>query len=461
MPRRRYEDDDDDDRPRSRRRYDDEYERPRSRASTQWIERRKRRKKSMKLPLILGGAFVLIAVIVLIIVFSSSGKDAAKITVENFERVKPGQTIEEVEKILGSGSGCSEGELQGAFSQAFEPLRGGIELAVAQMTGAERFYSWRGNDLTIFVGFARSESGVERVAYSTFLRKNGGVYEVKQGVRLAQGMDNLDEVARKRHAENKVIEDPKWKKGEQQLARLVVGEWCNSDFQCGRFYANGTYETVGGFGNLGVNGVAKGTYRIAGPQKIDIFYTDFPDFNNRGPTSHLFTLLIADEELMLVKEFGGAESYKQGPYYRIRPDGGGLGKTKVLDPILKMLKSKTPGERDLALFMLPQIGPTAGPMAPALLDMLKKGDFEAQETALKVMATFGSECRRVLPTLIAMLRDAKHKNIHEPICEALSKMGPAARDALPALQEVQAQAGVGTALFALSTDAINKISGRY
>jgi hypothetical protein len=403
--------------------------------------------------LIVGGIALLAVIVIVIVVAVRSGKDAAKITLDNFEKIKPGQTVEEVESILGRGNASSEGELEAAFTSAFDSIRGTIELSVAQDSAAERWHVWRGDDLTIFVGFGRGESGAYRVAYASWLKKAGNSYESEVAIRLGRGDANLDEVARKRQAEKTILDDPKWKKGDQ-VARLIVGEWRDATLQCWRFHANGAFE------HFPEIAAPKGTYRIAGPQKIDLVHGDFPDFNNRGPTSHPYTLLVGDDEMMLVREFGAAQSYMQGPFYRMRPEGGGLGQTKILDPLIKQLKSKVPEERQAALItMVPSLGPAAAPLAPALIDMLKTGDQETQRAALAVMAELGPQCGRVLPTLIALLRDAKFKETHAAICEALAKMGPLARGALPVLNDVLSQANVGSEVYAMSWDAINKIQG--
>jgi hypothetical protein len=454
MSRPRF-DDDYDDRPRSRRRYEDEDDDRPSRKRSRSDDPRRRRKNNKKLPLIIGGAVAAVALIVVIIVLAvRGGKDEAKITLDNFERVKPGQTLEEVEQILGRGSSSSAGELESAYARAFDEMRGAIESTLAQSSAADQWHVWRGNDLTIFVGFGKGDSRTYRVAYTTWLKKNGSAWEAKIGVNLARGFENLDQVAEKRQAEKKIIDDPKWKKGDQ-VARLIVGEWRDESLQCWRFYANGAFE------HFPEIVAPKGTYRISGPQKIELFHANFPDFNNQGATSHPYTLLVGDEEMMLVQEFGTAQSFIQGPFYRMRPYGGGLGQTKILDPLLKQLKSKVPEERQAALIsMVPSLGASAAPIAPALIDMLKTGDIETQRAALAVMAELGPQCGRVLPTLIALLRDAKFTNAHAAICESLSKMGPHAREALPVLNEVLATAGIGTELYSWSWEAINKIQMR-
>ena len=209
MSRRRY--DDEDERPRSRRRYDDDRD-SRDRSEP---EDRPRRRKSNKLPYIIGGAallFLLIAVI--IIVVATSGKNSAKATVENFQKIKPGQTLEEVEKILGRGSSCSPLEIRDAYAGAFNEVHAAFELASAQSTQSEKYYVWRGNDITIFVGFGKGASGLRsRRVFESPAETQARATRRDRGVQLSPFGDNLDQVAEKRKSGGENHQRPKMEKG--------------------------------------------------------------------------------------------------------------------------------------------------------------------------------------------------------------------------------------------------------
>ena len=188
--------------------------------------------------------------------------------------------------------------------------------------------------------------------------------------------------------------------------------------------------------------------------RLILLYSELGDFNNRGPVAHRYSLYINDDEFLLVQDDGAAESVKYGPYYRLRADGSGLAKKLVFEPLLKKLKSKDLNVRRQAVYSLKELGPAIGSVAPDLITMLKSGDRDIQEGALEAMAQFGPECGRVVPTLIVLLRDPKFKQVQQQICETLMKIGPPARDALPALREIQAKNAFGTEPFNWSTHAI-------
>ena len=391
---------------------------------------------------------------------SPDGNNAARNSIENFDKINAGLSFAEVEKILGPGTTCTINEIVSTFARAFDERRAQLEYDLIQRVAADRFYAWRGNDMTIFVGFGRSQSGVERAAFSTYLRKNGGRFEVKDGLRLMSGADDVDQIARQHQAESTQASDPKWQKGEQLLARQVVGEWRSPELRTWRFRADGTYEAITALTveTLGTGG--RGKYRIAGPQKVDLIFADFPDWTNSGPVPHRYSLLVNDDELMLFYDHGAPKWVVSGPYYRMRPEGGGLAQKLVLDPFLRRIKSKNGDERRTAVRSAHLLGPTAGPLAPDLIDMLKAGDHDDQNTALEVIKVLGPECKRVVPTLIALLRNAKYVELHREICVVFRSLGPDAREALPALRDIHKKVLIRRSELELLAEAIGKIEGR-
>jgi hypothetical protein len=400
--------------------------------------RDRRSASSSKLPIILGSSLLLAAVIVVAVIVVTRSKnkqkpsdapDASKITMENFDKVKSGHGIDEVRSILGSGSPSSENELRGEFDKAGK-VNGALEMAGAKFSPAEKWYVWRGNDLTIFIGFGNSASG-DRVAYSAWLRKSGNGYEAGHGVQLLRDA-KLDTIAKKRGEQDSLLNDPKWKTG-QEAVRLLIGEWRQPDAKGWRFFADGSCDFLPSSEHVAVT---KGTFRFSSDRKLDLIYQDFVDPSHRGPTHHACTLLIAGDELILLRE-PTKDRVTDGPYYRLNPAGSGLGKTKVLDPMLQRLNSMKPEERAEAGRLIGLLGPSAALLVPEMTKLLKQGDEGVGLIVMRLLVGVGPASRDAVPALIDLLRKPPYTTYHQEICSVLGAMGANASEALPVLRDLQ------------------------
>lgn len=200
--------------------------------------------------------------------------------------------------------------------------------------------------------------------------------------------------------ETNLADDPKWRADPDLRTLLPGGRWfTESAMDSHEFLADGTMKKFG----AGSSGKQKGTYRITGPETVEMTLNMDTPGKSFGPDeSKTYTCLMNDDELAVLEKARGGKPNEYalvGKYYRIRPDGTGLGRTKVLDPLLEKLKSKKQGDRDFACSQLAFLGPDAWPAVPDLIRLL-----EAEPT-------------RTQP------------------CRPLGWIGPKAKDAIPILQK--------------------------
>jgi hypothetical protein len=126
-------------RKRNRDREEDEEDRPRRKAG------KKKGKKGLIIGLSVGGGVLAVGLVILLFVLLSS-RDNPKATEENFDKIKPGMSQEEVEKLLGKGDKVSKGTLDKALHakpSGEPPVKGGREAAA--------YYRWKNKDDSIFL----------------------------------------------------------------------------------------------------------------------------------------------------------------------------------------------------------------------------------------------------------------------------------------------------------------------
>lgn len=150
------------DRPRRRRRDedDDDYDQPRRK------KEKKRSKKGLIIGLSVGGGVLAVGVGVLLF-FLLVSRDNPNATEENFDKIKPGMSQEEVEKILGKGDKSSHAELSKALHappSKDPPVKGG-------KIGAH-YYRWKNKTDTIFLLIALPGEGpTQGVMHGWFVRE--------------------------------------------------------------------------------------------------------------------------------------------------------------------------------------------------------------------------------------------------------------------------------------------------
>jgi hypothetical protein len=178
--RRDEEEDEDDDRPARKRRArdededEDEDDRPR---------RKKKRKsgggKGLLIGLLVGGAALfLVAAGVGVWFFFFAGNNP-NVTEANFEKVKTGMSLDDVEKIFGKGKKATEQDLQDAMSVGNEPAGHSFPGNNPGFinTGSNQLYRWKNHKETMFVYIGNFGNLHQKVISATYVKRldNGGV----------------------------------------------------------------------------------------------------------------------------------------------------------------------------------------------------------------------------------------------------------------------------------------------
>jgi hypothetical protein len=88
----------------------------------------------------------ILAAVCLLLVIGSGCKN--KVTKDNFDKIKEGMTVEEVEKILGSGT--KHGDAAGVANQFGVDVGGGLNM---QRPGNTETYTWESDSKKITVYF--------------------------------------------------------------------------------------------------------------------------------------------------------------------------------------------------------------------------------------------------------------------------------------------------------------------
>lgn len=191
--------------------------------------------------------------------------------------------------------------------------------------------------------------------------------------------------------------DPRWHANPDLQKLLPGGRWfTESGMDRHEFFADGTMKKFG----AGFDGKKKGTYRITGPESVEMTLNiDAPKSFTPNETTTYTCLMSEDKLAVLEKARGGKpnEYSLVGVYYRLRPDSTGLGRTKVLDPLLAQLKSTKPAERQFACQQLGFLGPDAWPAVPVLIRMLEKEPPEI--AACRPLGWIGSKAKDAIPIL--------------------------------------------------------------
>jgi hypothetical protein len=193
-----------------------------------------------------------------------------------------------------------------------------------------------------------------------------------------------------------IAEDPKWLDNPDLKKLLVGGRWYTSAGERHEFRADGTmlrYRLVSG--NM------RGTYRVVGAEQLEMTLKGYavPDGPPFGPgLVETYTCLLAEDELVLLERRGGNNEFTaSGPYYRLNADGSGLGRSKVLDPLIEKLKSKNKGEQSSACFTLKFFWTDAWPAVPELVRILENDPTASHP--MGPLRSIGAKAKPALPVL--------------------------------------------------------------
>ncbi len=228
------------------------------------------------------------------------GKPAVTaITKNDLSKLQEGMTLEEVEAILGAGKLSDQEGMKTAFGGSSGDPNGPPEaqwMNNGRSSGVTSWYQWRNDDLSIYVGFAPGKrSGKLKAMLSFWVERfavSQGLYGFRSNVGFMMSGDDPDQFTDNRDAQNRVLDDPKWKKGSAR--QLLPGRWKDS-VQAG--YEFGTNSAVKAFGAVAYTG----TYRFIDDDTIEITRPESQFLPGRVER---YRVLVTNNELLLVYHVG-------------------------------------------------------------------------------------------------------------------------------------------------------------
>ena len=248
-------------------------------------------------------------------VFSPSGLGINPLaTKANFDKLDEGMTLEEVQTIVGTGKAAGETDMEVAFGKARDDPRGPPAqqwMKNGRQAGVTSWYQWCNGDFSIFVGFAKGKrSGKDRALLGFWVeRLDRGVKPIDyiEGFRSDVGFTasgDPDKVTEAHDAENRRLNDPKWKKGNPR--QLLLGRWRDS-LSCGyEFGANGSVKSFG-------LDEYTSTYRFIDDENIEI---NVPPATLKPARMERYRVLVAQNELVLLRQDGRRRVFME--YQRMR-----------------------------------------------------------------------------------------------------------------------------------------------
>jgi hypothetical protein len=408
-----------------------------------------RRKSSNRLPLLIGGGILLTALVVVAVVLivtnrrgnetagngsgagGGSASNPAKVTLDNFRRVKPGIDLAEVEGILGGSEISSEKDLQAAHHAAFGEGGGEVEAAWARMTGATIWRTWEGKTLRVWVGFVSNKDGQPRAAYSVALERANGKYTPYPGFTTFEGRTDLDKRAEQRKKEKSLRDDPKWVRGAK-ARELLVGEWRDIQGDGYIIHPGGRLQWYDPL-RYALAPERDSTYRVIDDTHVEIV-TPSP-FSDRPGHLTPFEFLVNQGELVLLEDRPQPAIPVRGPYYRMPAAPGNAAHTNLIVPLLAEIKSPDGAKRQSAFYRLKRLGKGAVTALPTLIELLASPDDRTASGAADAIGAMRELGAPAAKALVANLGDP-NTNRSAAALQALGMIGPAARDALPALREL-------------------------
>ena len=128
---------------------------------------------------------------------------------------------------------------------------------------------------------------------------------------------------------------------------------------------------------------------------------------------------------------------------------------EALDPLLALLPGEDDRARRGALLTLGLMGRHAAPAAPPLLDLLASEDPATQKLAGEALRRCGPWAEEFVPEILERLQFSDKEQIRWAAAGVLARIGPAAREAIPALKEMRA--GEDERLRAAAAEALARI----
>lgn len=396
---------------------------------------------------IIGGlALVAVAAVtVVLIVSKGSGTnadwkpvDSAKVTPANFRSLKPGMTLPEIESILGGSRSSSANdlrdELRAAYFAATE-LDSAMGSAPGLLSQISTWRRWEGKDLRVWVAFVQAKDE-PRAAFCTSLEPFGQKWYKHEPLFVTSGGRELDKAADNRKQEDAIRNDAKWVRGAKSR-ELLFGEWRDDTSVGYIFEPNGKLTEPGS--SFEIPADQQPTYRIADERHLEITWppplASIPGQPHIiGPTTRRFEYHVNRDELAMIESSDrgilGARLLYRMP---VRP--GSPGETKLVAPILADLKGGNAAKQQEAYFKLTQMAKGLAVALPTLIELLRSPNETLMSYSASIIGEMKENAVPVVPTLIGMLRDRETKRALAA-ARALGQIGPAAKEALPALREV-------------------------
>ncbi|HEV3146176.1 MAG TPA: hypothetical protein VGZ47_19980 [Gemmataceae bacterium] len=244
--------------------------------------------------------------------FSASGLGINPLaTKANLGRVHEGMTLEESQAILGPGAPAGKNDMAMAFgSEKVDPYDQTdppeeIKIRNGRIWGVTDWYQWRSGNLNIFIGFAKGKrSGKYKAMLAFWVEKfdsrigGTGSFRCDSETAFTGRYTDPDRITDEREAEDRKINDPKWKKGDPR--QLLPGRWviAGSVLKDGfEFGANGAVKSYG----LQDHDYTS-TYRFVDDNHIEI---NVPPTLTTKARVDKYRVLVSQNELLLVRERPG------------------------------------------------------------------------------------------------------------------------------------------------------------
>lgn len=219
----------------------------------------------------------------------------ANIARADLDKIESAMTLGQVNAILGPGRLATAADMRAAFNENRPVPISATDSwkRNAEIVGVEAWHQWRNGDESIFVGFAKGKkTGKERALISFWVKRLDDGFQANPGLLPLFRIDDPDAIAEEKGAEEKLINDPKFKNGDAK--KLIVGRWADEIKHGWEFRANGTFHERSPGGD-------PGDYRFTAPDQIELSYK--PDWPGVAPgTVHhvkSFKVLVSEDTLIL------------------------------------------------------------------------------------------------------------------------------------------------------------------
>jgi hypothetical protein len=227
---------------------------------------------------------------------------------EALDRLKEGMTLAEVEAILGPARKADVSDFRAAFAEDGRPTDGyyrerGLPSEQwehnGRTAGVSQWYQWRSLHESIFVGFKKGQRSGKEKAIACFWVKsfqNLGAWGFHSEPGFVSVGDS-DEIEKARKKDEKLLNDPKWKRGNPR--ELLVGKW---QAPIGLLMDGYEFSADGTVRAFGITEYTS-TYRFVDDHHMEITIPGQPNsLLLSQPTQVKYRVLVTEDELILVMD---------------------------------------------------------------------------------------------------------------------------------------------------------------